>query len=187
MSDNEGDPFAEAATRFAEGQNQFAKLWTDFATKMGTAGVAFSPDSTPPDAAKQMRNVFFKALAEYCDQYMRSPEFLDSWKQVMDGAIQFRRQMNEAMGKMHHEAGGSSRQDVDQMMMALSHIERRVVDTVERATDRLEEVATRVEKLEAKLAKGERKPAAKRKAPANIATAKPKKKAAKKKPTARKS
>ncbi len=45
MSDNEDDPFAEAAKRFTEGQNQFAKLWTDFATQMGTAGVSFSPDS----------------------------------------------------------------------------------------------------------------------------------------------
>ena len=96
MSDNNGDPFAEATRQFTQGQSQFLKMWTDFAGKMGGAGVSFSPESTPPDVAKEMRATFFKALSEYCDQYMRSPAFLDSWKKAMDGAIDFRRQMNES-------------------------------------------------------------------------------------------
>lgn len=186
MSENNGDPFAEASERFSQGQNQFAKMWTDFAGKMATAGVSFAPESTPPDAAKQMRGAFFKALSDYCEEYMRSPEFLDSWKQAMDGAIQFRRQMNESLGKMHHELGGTSRQDVDRTMIAISHLERRLVDTMERAAERVDEVAGRVDALEKKMngSSPGRSGPAKRKAPAKKASAK--KKTAKKKVAAKK-
>jgi hypothetical protein len=83
---------------------------------------------------------------------MRSPEFLDSWKQTIDGAIQFRRQMNESLGRMHHELQGTSRQDIDQLMMALTHVERRLVDTVERVGDQLEGLAERIGSLERKAA-----------------------------------
>ena len=82
---------------------------------------------------------------------MRSPEFLDSWKKAMDSAIQFRHQMNQALGKMHHEFQGTSRQDIDQLMMALTHLERRVVDEVDRSTKRIDEIADRIGALEEKL------------------------------------
>ena len=176
MSENNGDPFEEATQRFTQGQNQFTKMWTDFAGKMATAGVSFAPESTPPDAAKQMRGAFFKALSDYCEEYMRSPEFLDSWKQAMDGAIQFRRQMNESLGKMHHEFGGTSRQDVDRTMIALAHLERRLVDVMERATERIDEVASRVDDMEKKM-NGSSPPRAapvKKKAPAKKVSAKTK-------------
>ena len=151
MAENNGNPFADATRQFTESQNQFMKMWTDFAGKMGGAGVSFSPESTPPDVAKEMRATFFKALSEYCDQYMRSPAFLDSWKKAMDGAIDFRRQMNESMGKMHHDFQGTSRQDIDQLMVALTHLERRLVDNIERSGSRVDEMADRMDTLEKKL------------------------------------
>ena len=170
MAENNSDPFSEAARQFSDGQNQFLKMWNDFAGKMTSAGMSFSPDSTPPDMAKQMRSTFFKAWSDYCDNYMRSPEFLESWKKAMDGAIEWRRQMNETMGRMHHEFQGTSRQDIDHLMQTLTHIERRIVDTQERSSERIEELAARVEALEA-----------------SLAPAKPKRKKATKKKTAKKS
>jgi hypothetical protein len=185
MANEEWGPFADAARQFTEGQNQFARMWSDFAGKMGSAGMAFSPDSTPPDAARQMRAAFLKAWSEQCEQFMRSSEFLDSWKKVMDGAIQLRRQMNESLGRMQHEMGGTSRQDVDHLMMAMSHLERRLVDNLERGTERMDELALRIEALERQLA-GNGGPAPRpgsapaRKAAANQATGKAAKKVAKK-------
>jgi hypothetical protein len=157
MVENDGNPFGDATRQFTEGQNQFLKMWTDFAGKMGGAGVSFSPSSTPPDMTKEMRATFFKAWSEYCDEYMRSPAFLDSWKKAMDSAIDFRRQMNQSMGKVHHEFQGTSRQDIDQLMIALTHLERRLVDNLERTGGRVEEMADRIDALEKKL-KGLDKP-----------------------------
>ena len=177
MSENNGDPFAEAARQFTQGQNQFQKMWTDFASKMGMAGVSFSPDTTPPDAARAMRSTFFKAWSEYCEQYMRSPEFLDSWKKAMDGAIQFRRQMNQSLGQMHHDFGGTSRQDVDHLMQSMTHLERRLVDSQERAAASVEKMAKSIAALEEKLAAAEKNRAA---APAAKSKRTPKRKAVKK-------
>ena len=180
MSDNNGDPFAEATRQFTQGQNQFLKMWTDFAGKMATAGVSFSPEATPPDAARDMRSAFFKAWSEHCEQYMRSPEFLDSWKKAMDGAIEFRREMNQSLGRMHHEFGGTSRQDVDHLMQAMSHLERRLVDNQERATQTIEQLADRLEALEKKLAAIE-------KSGKTTSKSKPRKSTAKNKTTKKKS
>lgn len=152
MAENNANPFADTTRQFTEGQNQFLKMWTDFAGKMANAGVAFSPESTPPDSARQMRSAFFKAWTDYCEEYMRSPEFLESWKKAMGSAIQFRRQMNQSLGQLQHEFQGTSRQDIDQLMMAMTHLERRLVDNVERAADRVDELGARIEALEEKIA-----------------------------------
>lgn len=178
MSEDNSNPFADATRQFTEGQNQFHKMWTDFAGKMSASGMSFSPDSTPPDAAKQMRSAFFKAWSEYCEEYMRSPEFLKSWKKSMDASIELRKQMNESMGRMHHELGGTSRQDIDQLMMAMSHLERRLVDNVERSTEQMSVLTERIDSLEKSLTKA-RKTAVTAKKTAKKAT--PMRKAAAKK------
>lgn len=153
MVENTANPFADATRQFTEGQNQFQKMWSDFSQKMGASGMSFTPESTPPDAAKQMRSAFLKAWSEYCEEYMRSPEFLQSWKKSMDAAIELRRQMNQSMGKMHHDLGGTSRQDIDQLMVALSHLERRMVDNIERGAEKVNELGERIDSLERKLTK----------------------------------
>ena len=150
-------PFVDATKQFTDGQNQFLKMWAEFAGKMGNAGFSFPPDSTPPDTAKEMRNTFFKAWTDYCNRYMQSPEFLESWKKAMDGAIQFRRQMNESLGRMHHEFGGTSRQDIDHMMQAMSHLERRLIANQERSAQQLEEMSGKIKDLEKQLAKAKGK------------------------------
>lgn len=172
MSENNNDnPFEEAARRFVEGQNQFAKMWTDFAGNLAQAGAALSPDSPPPDAARQMRSAFLKAWSQYCDEFMRSPQFLEMIKQSMKGAIEFRKQLNETLGQIHHEFQGTSRQDVDQLMMAMSHLERRLIDSLERTASRLDDLTKRLDHLERRIqkpsaSKASAKPAAKKRTPA---------------------
>jgi hypothetical protein len=130
----------------------FNRMWIDFATEMAQAGFSFSPDNKPPETAKNMRNAFFKAMSEYCDQAMRSPEFLEGMKESMKHSMAFRKQMNDFFGRVHHEMQGVSRQDLDQMMLALRHVENRVVDSVERIADTLEGICKRVNKVEETLA-----------------------------------
>ena len=45
---------------------------------------------------------------------------------------------------------GVSRQDVDQIMLALRHMERRMVDGMERLSEQLDALDQRLEKLERK-------------------------------------
>lgn len=134
------------------GSDAFNRMWIDFATEMAQAGFSFSPERKAPETAKNMRNAFFKAMSEYCDHAMRSPEFLEAMKESMKHSVAFRKQMNDFFGQVHHEFQGASRQDVDQLMLALRHVENRVVDSVERIAESLEDVCQRVDKVEEKLA-----------------------------------
>jgi hypothetical protein len=130
------------------GADGFVKMWSDFASSMAKAGLMFSPASSPPQIAREIRSAMLEAWAEYCDQFMRSGEFREMTKQSLAASVEARRQMNDFFGRMQHEFQGASRQDVDQLMLSLRHIERRLVDGMERLSARLDEVAERLAKLE---------------------------------------
>src|SRR3954462_13916115 len=70
-----------------------ANIWMDFATKISTAGL--SPESDPPQAAKQVRGAVFDSMTQYSNQFLRSPQFLQMMKQSLDASIAFRKQMND--------------------------------------------------------------------------------------------
>ena len=116
-----------------------------------------------------------RAWSEYCDELMRSPEFLQTMKESMKTAVEFRKEMNQTLGRMRHELQGSSRQDVDQIMSFLTRLERRLEDDEERSIARTEQIVKRLETLETKLARrGASTAAGKKKAPTRTAAAKKK-------------
>ncbi len=138
----------EQTSNFFPGADIFTRMWSDFASKSMGAGVAFTPNSTPPEAARQMRSAMFQAWTEYCDQFMRSAEFLDMMKQSLAASIQARKQLNDFLGQVHHEFQGVSRQDMDQIMLSLRHLERRLLDSLERVSGQLDDLGQRLNKLE---------------------------------------
>jgi len=129
---------------FAQQAEQFGRMWSEFAAKMAASGAAFTPGATPPEAARQMRDAALASMAQGCDQFIRSPAFIEAMKQSIDNAITWRRQWNDMMRDLRHEMQGVARDDVDHLMVGLRHMETRLLD-------RLEEVERRVEKLNARL------------------------------------
>jgi hypothetical protein len=132
--ENETSQAGEAAARFTQ-------MWTELASKMAAAGMSFNPETPPTDAARQMRSAFFQAMSQQADQFMRSPEFLKMMKQSMDASLAFRKQMQDFFTSAHHAAGGVARQDVDQLLSAVHHLEDRLLQ-------RIDELSTRLELLE---------------------------------------
>ncbi|MBL9148797.1 MAG: hypothetical protein JNM94_08910 [Phycisphaerae bacterium] len=47
-----------------------------------------------PDAMRRMQNSYFEAMAKYAEDYMKTPQFLESMKRSMDQALAFRQQMD---------------------------------------------------------------------------------------------
>jgi hypothetical protein len=129
---------------------RFAGVWMEYASRMQQAGMMFDPSKAPPDVARQMRSMAFSAMSQYAEQFMRSPEFLEAMKQSLDGAITFRKQINDFLTEMQHNAQGVARQDVDSLMVTMRHIETRVLDAVDRVATRLEEISARLDALEKK-------------------------------------
>jgi len=146
MSDDAGK--SHDGDAFSPGADPFTKMWGDFASRMAAAGAAFAPEVARSDPSRQVRTAMFKAMSEACDEFMRAPQFQDMMKQSLNASIEFRKQLNEFLGRMHHEFQGTSRQDVDQLMEVIGHVERRITDSVERLSTRVDHLNARLERLE---------------------------------------
>lgn len=130
MDQYSGNSFGAAA-------DPFTKFWADCVSKMTGAGFATSPPQVSDDAMNQMRRAFFDAWAKHCDEFMRSPAFLDGMKKTMDGALAFREQLNEFMTKALHGAQAPARSDTDSIMLVLRSLEERVLDRLDRLEQRV--------------------------------------------------
>ena len=129
----------------------FQKMWMDSTSKILQAAFTITPNSPPPDVRRQIRSGIFQALASSWDEFMRSPQFLESMKQWMETAINFRKLSNDFMSKVRNEMQAPSRDDVDTIMVNIHHIEKRMLD-------RLDELSEQVRQLNGRL----NQPAAKR-------------------------
>src|SRR5262245_51850204 len=136
MSDN----FEKTAEQAAA----FQKIWMESMSKIMQSAFAFGNNSPPPDVLKQIRSGMFQALAQSWEEFMRSPQFLDSMKQWMDTAINFRRMSNDFMAKVRNEIQAPSRDDIDTVMLTVRHMEKRLLD-------RVEDLALRIEQLDSRL------------------------------------
>lgn len=102
----------------------------------GDAAAAFMT----PEAMRRMQGAFFEAMAQYAEQYMKSPQFLEAMKRSMDQALQFRQQMDSflknnmasafdaATGGSNAEVLGAIRQMGSQLQAQIAKIDERVSD-----------------------------------------------------------
>lgn len=91
-----------------------------------------------PEAMKRMQSAFYDAMAQYAEQYMRTPQFLESMKKSMDQAMAFRQQMDGFMKTNMAQAfetasGGSNteiltaiRQSTAQLQAQIAKLETRI-------------------------------------------------------------
>lgn len=118
----------------------FQKLWAECVTKSIQAGMAFAAMPPTPDLLRQIRSDVFQSLAESWENFMRSPQFLDTMKQMMEQTIAMRKAANEFVGKARHEMQAPSREDLDAVMLFVRHMEKRLLD-------RLDDLSTQVDRL----------------------------------------
>ena len=132
MSDDKQSPFEQAAA--------FQKIWVESISKTAQAAFSATPESVPPEILKQMRNGIFEALAKSWEEFMRSPQFLEAVKKMMDNAIAFKKLTAEMLTKAHHGMQGAARTDIDAILVAVRHLESRVMDRMDELEKRLERV-----------------------------------------------
>jgi hypothetical protein len=133
-----------------EQAQRFAGLWMEYAQKMMQAGMMIDPSKAPPELARQMRSMAFAAMSQYADQFMRSPEFLETMKQSLDAAVTFRQQLNEFLTNVQHSVQAAARSDVDSLMLNLKHTETRVLDAMSQIGTKLDALTRRLDSLEGK-------------------------------------
>lgn len=128
---NSGDPAAE---QFAA----FQKTWTETFARMMQQGFSGAGESAPPEFLRQIRSGILQALAQSWDQFLRSPQFLEGMRQWMDQAMAFRKLSDEFLTRARHETQGMAREDLDQVVLAVQHMEHRLLARMEELTARLD-------------------------------------------------
>ena len=73
---------------------------------------------------------------------MRSPQFTESMKQWMDNAISFRKMTNDFMAKVRNEMQAASKDDIDQIMLSIRHMEKRLLDRIDQLCSDMKPTAT---------------------------------------------
>jgi hypothetical protein len=150
----------DSTDKTAEQWTAFQKIWGDTFTRLMQLGFTFSPESAPPEFMRQMRAGILQGLSQAWDQFLRSPQFLEGMKQWMDNAMAFRKLTNDFLAKARHETQSTSRDDIDSLMLAVRHMETRVLDRVEELTARVEDLNKRLDQKTGARARPKRTPAA---------------------------
>lgn len=128
----------------------FTKFWSDMTGRMAAAGVQQPFATQDGDNVKRVQRAFFEAWAQYCDEFMRSPAFLEAMKKSMENSIALREQLNKFLTKTMQDFQIPSRVDTDAITELLHGIE-------DRLADRLDTVNERIDKLESQLNRQARK------------------------------
>jgi hypothetical protein len=117
----------------------FLRLWRESAARILEAAGTFTPETLPPEMLRRIRAGLFQALENSWNEFMRSPQFLEGMKQMMDGAVAFRRMSADFLTRMREELQAPGREDIDDVLLALREMEVRL-------NRRVDELAAQVAK-----------------------------------------
>ena len=145
MSDNMEKYFDQVAA--------FQKLWMDSLANMTSVWSQFSPGSPPTDEMRTMRGGMMQVLAETWDAYMRTPQFMEMMKASLDGALDLKRLARDGMNRVHEQFENPSKNDIDDVLLAIRHVERRLLDRLEGLDDRVANLDEKIDKVEQRISK----------------------------------
>src|SRR5215469_8452078 len=146
MTDNTDKIFDQAAA--------FQKLWMDSLTEMAGIWSQYSAGSPPIDEMRKMRGGMLQVLAETWDEYMRTPQFMEMMKASLNGALDLKRLASDGMNRVHEQFKTPSKEDIDEVLLAIRHVERRILDRLEGLDDRLAKLDEGLDDRLAKLDEG---------------------------------
>lgn len=111
--------------------NPFVDAWSSFLSQMGVPSAERVPAATDvpswsDEAMRQMQRAFMDTLAKYCDDYLRSPAYLNLMKEAMDNALTFRQQVDTFLEEAHRATHTPSTDDLNEVMAVLRRIEDRL-------------------------------------------------------------
>jgi hypothetical protein len=104
---------------------------------------------------REMRGGMLKVLAETWDEYMRTPLFMEMMKASLNGALDLKRMARDGMNRVHEQFENPSKEDIDGVLLAIRHVERRLLDRLEGLDDRVANLDQKIDKVDQRIAKQE--------------------------------
>lgn len=123
-------------------------MWTDSFSDMAQVWTRYSPAQPPPDAMREMRTGMLKVLTQSWEDFVRTPQFLEYMKKGMDGVLDFKKLSSDFFTKGHHSTETPAREDIDGILLAIRHMERRLLDRVEEVDSNVSGLGRRLDQVE---------------------------------------
>ena len=128
----------------SEINNPFSDMTRVWLEMTAAALKGWAGSTTSPEIFHQGRADFVQFWNDWCEQWMRSPTFLEAQKNYMDGNLAFRKQFRANLRRMQKELQIAGRDDIDALLAAVQRSQSRILD-------QLEDTSERMVALEAKL------------------------------------
>ena len=110
-----------------------------------------------------MQRAFFDTMAKQADEFLRSPQFLNMMKQMMDQSMAFKQQVDRFITEAYRGAQMPAQADMQDLTGTLHGIEERLMSRIEELERRLEEAENpRRESTDKSKAKSTNRPGGKR-------------------------
>jgi len=111
----------------------FSGFWQDFLSKLGMPAEAVAAPSPAfsSEAVRQMQRVFLDAMAKYCDDFLRSEQFLQMMKQTMDRSLAFKQQLDQFLCQVQKGVQTPARVDLDDLAGTLRTLQQSVLARLE--------------------------------------------------------
>jgi predicted nucleic acid-binding Zn-ribbon protein len=104
---------------------------------------------------RKMRGGMLKVLADSWDEYMRTPQFMEMMTASLNGALDLKRLARDGMNRVHGQFENPSKEDIDDVLQAIRHGERRLLDRLEGLDDRVAKLDEKIDKFDQRIAKQE--------------------------------
>lgn len=131
----------------------FQKMWMDSMSGMARVWSDYSPNNPPPDELKKMRNGVLQVVSQTWDEYMRSPEFMQAMRDNLNNSMQWQKWAKDNANKVQSAMGSATKVDMEGVLVAIQHVERRVLDCLDDMQSKLQGVQKEIEGAQAKNAK----------------------------------
>jgi len=126
----------------------FQKMWMDSMTGITQVWTDYSPQEPPPGELKKARQGVLKVVSKAWEEYMRSPEFLEAMRDTMNNSVQWQKWAKENSKKIHQAAGTASKEDMQGVMIAVQHVERRVLDCLDDMQSKVANMQSEIDSIQ---------------------------------------
>jgi hypothetical protein len=125
----------------------WTRFWMDSAAQAMQAWTPAGGTTQSPELLRQCRADLMQTWSDWCEQWLRSPGFLEAQKQMLSGNLAARRQFRAVLRKMQRELQLAGREDIDALEAAIRRSERRVLDQLEETTAQLRALEAKIDRL----------------------------------------
>jgi uncharacterized protein YdcH (DUF465 family) len=80
---------------------------------------------------------------------------MEMMKGSLNGALDLKRMARDGMNRVHEQFETPSKEDIDGVLMAIRHVERRLLDRLEGLDDRVANLDEKIDKVDQRIAKQE--------------------------------